>query len=298
MCQHLRSGAVVTVSRVLFLARYRVPHACLSLQFDRFLEGIDRTVISTPIPPDELEPIWQKYKIDSSRFEYVQDQDIFDQYPEINNWVFADDYRGWWLRQQAIKLSVLDYLKHDVMLMQDPDTFMIEPYRCYDQGRLKFCVLENTTHGSYTGMINSIFGFARQTPHCFITEFVPCMSQDIESMKLFLEHLHGCHWLDALINNTTKMPTIPPWGNGEIIRWFSEYEIIGNWTMSCRSVDFMFQRRFEYSSLEKLSQLSRYYNAVADAIPDLSMSLQFDWSRNEVVDFDHWLNIINQQITQ
>ena len=287
----------MTVARVLFLARYRVPHACLSMQFDHYLEGIDHTVISTPMSPDELEPIFAKYNIDTTNFEYVQDRDIFSQYPEINNWVFADDYRGWWLRQQAIKLSVLDYLNYDVMMMQDPDTFMIEPYRCFDQGRLKYCVLENTTHGSYDGMIDSIFGFPRQTEHCFITEFVPCMKQDITAMKLFLEQRHSQHWLDALIENTTKMPTIPPWGKGEIIRWFSEYEVIGNWTMSQRPVDFMFQKRFEYDRMEKLVNLTREFNSVADAVPDLSLSLQFNWEQGEVVDFDHWLNLINQQIS-
>lgn len=286
----------MTCARVLFLARYRVPHACLSLQFDHYLEGIDRTVISTPMSPDELEPIFAKYNIDTSNFEYVLDQDIFPKYPQIENWVFADDYRGWWLRQQAIKLSVLDRLNYDVMLMQDPDTFMIEPYRCFDQGQLTYCVLKNTTHGSYEGMIDSIFGFARQTPHCFITEFVPCMKQDITAMKEFLQQRHQCHWLNALIENTTVMPTIPPWGKGELIRWFSEYEVIGNWTMTQRPVNFMFQHRFEYDTMEKLGNLTKQYNAVADAIPDLSLSLQFDWDRQEVVDFDHWLSVINQQI--
>jgi hypothetical protein len=261
------------------------------------LEGIDHTVVATPMAPDELRPIFDKYNIDHSQFEYLPDQVIYDKYPQINNWVFPDDYRGWWLRQQAIKLSVLDYLNYDVMLMQDPDTFMIEPYRCFDHGQLTYCVLENTTHGSYEGMIESIFGFARQTQHCFITEFVPCMKQDITAMKQFLEKKYNMHWLDALIQNTKAMPTIPPWGNGELIKWFSEYEVIGNWTMAQRPVNFVFQRRFEYDQMEKLSLLTRQFNAVADAVPDLSRSLQFDWDRLEVVDFDHWLAIINQRIS-
>lgn len=287
----------MTVARVLFLARYRVPHACLSLQFDHYLKGIDRTVIATPMTYDELEPIFAKYNIDTSNFEYVSDQEIFPKYPEIANWVFENDYRGWWLRQQAIKLSVLDYLNYDVMLMQDPDTFMIEPYCCFDHGQLTYCVLENTTHGSYEGMIESIFGFPRQTQHCFITEFVPCMKQDITAMKQFLEKKYNMHWLDALIQNTKTISTIPPWGNGELIKWFSEYEVIGNWTMTQRPVNFVFQRRFEYDQMEKLSLLTRQFNAVADAVPDLSRSLQFDWDRLEVVDFDHWLAIINQRIS-
>lgn len=282
--------------RVLFLAKYRVPHACMSMQFDHYLEGIDHTVIASPMSREELLPIFDRHNIDSSRFEFLSDSVIYENYPEVNDWVFADDYRGWWLRQQAIKLSVLDYLEHDVMLMHDPDTFMIEPYRCWDQGKLNYCVLEDTTHGSYNGMIDSIFGFPRQTTHCFITELVPCLKQDITDMKQYLQQKHNTHWLNALIDNTTKLPTIPPWGTGNLIRWFSEYEVIGNWAMHQREVDFTFQRRYEYDTMDKLGNLTRDFNAVCDAIPDLSLSLQFDWDRGEVVNFDHWMAVINSRL--
>ena len=126
----------MSVTRVLFLARYRVPHACFALQWDHNLVGIDRTVIATPMTQEELEPVWARYNIDSTKFEYVNDSVIYQHYPEVNNWVFDDDYRGWWLRQQAIKLAYLDMLDADVMLMHDADTFMTEPYRCYDNGTL------------------------------------------------------------------------------------------------------------------------------------------------------------------
>lgn len=182
------------------------------------------------------------------------------------------------------------------MLMQDPDTFLIKPYRCWDGERLNYMALENTTHGSYDGMIESIFGFPRQTYHCFITEFVPVLKRNHTAMREFLEHRHNCNWLDALIENTTKMPTIPPWGNGEIIRWFSEYEVIGNWAMHCSPVDFTFQQRFEYDSLDKLVNLSQQYNAVADAVPDLSRSLQWNADKFEVTNFDHWHNLIKQKL--
>lgn len=286
----------MTCARVLFLARYRIPHACMSLQFDHNLLGIDRTVIATPLDPEELKPIFDQYNIDHSNFEYVNDSLVYDRYPQVNNWVFADDYRGWWLRQQAIKLSFLDILDYDVMLMQDPDTFLIEPYRCWNGERLNYMVLEDTTHGSYEGMIESIFGFPRQTNHCFITEFVPVLKKNHTEMIQYLTDRHHCHWLDALIENTTKMPTIPPWGKGEIIRWFSEYEVVGNWAVHQAPVDYTFQRRYEYDRLEKLADLTPEYNAVADAVPDLSLSLRWDDELKQVTDFDHWMNIINSRL--
>lgn len=283
-------------TRILFLARYRVPHACMSLRFDANLIGVDRTIVATPMSRDELEPVWENHGIDSSGFEYVSDSEIYHRYPQVNDWVFPDDYRGWWLRQQAIKLSYLDYLDYDVALMQDPDTFLTRPYQPWDGDRITFCALENTTHGSYQGMIESIFGFPRQTNHCFITEFVPCVKQDITNMRIYLEQRHGCDWLTAMIDNTTRMPTIPPWGSGEIIRWFSEYEVIGNWTMRQRPVEFWFQRRFEYDSLDRLVDLDKGFNAVADAIPDLSLSLHMDWDTGRVKDYDRWMSVISERL--
>jgi hypothetical protein len=125
----------------MFLARYRVPHAAFAMQWDHNLQGIDHTIIATPMTRDELEPVWERYNIDSSKFQYVHDDMIYKRYPEVNNWVFADDYRGWWLRQQAIKLAYLDLLDADVMLMHDADTFMTEPYNPFVNNMLNMLIL-------------------------------------------------------------------------------------------------------------------------------------------------------------
>jgi hypothetical protein len=281
-------------TRILYLARYRIPHACVSLQFDHMLEGIDRTVVSSPVPWHEIKNIFEGHGIDCSKFEYLPDNEIVDKYPEIDNWVFPDDYRGWWLRQQALKLSVLDYLRHDVMLMHDPDTFMTEPYRCYDNGVLNYLILPNTTHGSYNGVLESVLKIPRQSPHCFITELVPCLKQDWISLKDTLEQLHNRHFLDAIIDNVPGMPTVPPWGNGNLIKWFSEYEFISNWTLSRHSVNFTEQRRFEYNSLDKIKNFNKQYNAMCDAIPDLSLSMQMDSGR--VKDFEYYLSTIKERV--
>ena len=281
-------------TRILYLARYRIPHACISLHFDHMLEGIDRTVISSPVPWNEIKNIFEGHGIDYSKFEYLPDNEIVDQYPEIDNWVFPDDYRGWWLRQQALKLSVLDYLRHDVMLMHDPDTFMTEPYRCYDNGVLNYLILPNITHGSYKGVLESVLKIPRQSPHCFITELVPCLKQDWISLKDTLEQLHSRHFLDAIIDNVPGMPTVPPWGNGNLIKWFSEYEFISNWTLSQRSVNLTEQRRFEYNSLDKIKNFNKQYNAMCDAIPDLSLSMQLDLGR--VKDFEYYLSTIKERM--
>jgi hypothetical protein len=286
----------MTVARVVFLARYRVPHACMSMQFDHMLTGIDRTVIASPVPKEELWPVFARYGIDTTYFDYLPDTEVLPHYPEIENWVIDEDYRGFWLRQQAVKLSVLDYLDDEVVLLTDPDTFMTEPYRCYNNGRLNYLIIPNTTHGSYNGMMDAIVGIPRQSSHCFITEFVPCHRDDWNLLKATLEQKHNKHFLNAIIDSCPGLPTVPPWGNGNIIKWFSEYELLGNWAVSQRTVDYQEQRRFEYDSLDKLDNFTQDFNCFADAVPDLSLSLQMDWSTGTIKDFDRYLDCIKSKL--
>ena len=279
----------MTVTRILFLARYRLPHALFSLQWDQYLQDIAHTVVATPMDKQELWPIFDKYGIDTSCMSYVNDAEIYQHYPQVNNWVFADDYRTYWLRQQAIKLSYVDRLPYDVMLLWDPDTFMIRPYRAFDArtGKITLMSLMNTTQGSYEGVFRAITGIDRTTPHCFVTEYMPVRKADWQALRSHLSgRWPGQHWLDAIIQAVPGIPTVPPWGNGNLIKWFSEYEFLGNWAVYQGNVDYFEQRRFEYDSLEKIAELDpTEYNAVCDAVPDLRLSMQFDWDRQEVQDW-------------
>jgi hypothetical protein len=268
----------------------------MAMQFDHFLEGIDRTVISSPVPKDELWAIFAKYNIDTTTFEYLPDSVILNQYPEINNWLFEGDYRGKWLWQQALKLAVRDYLEDEVILIHDPDTFMVEPYCCYKDGRLNYLIIPNTTHGSYDGVLESVLGITRQTPHCFVTELVPIHRDDWQALKTLLEHKHNKWFLDAIIDNVNGMPTVPPWGNGELIKWFSEYELIGNWAMYRQDIDMQEQRRFEYNNLENLKDFTRNYNCFADAIPHLTQSLCWDSELKIIRGFNRYLSTIQKTL--
>lgn len=286
---------MTTVARVLFLARYRLPHACFSLQFDQYLKGIDYTVIASPVPQEEIWEAFAHHNIDTSNFRYVNDNIIYESYPEVDNWVIDGDYRGWWLRQQAIKLAYLDYLNIDVMLMQDPDTFMIAPYQCYDavQDKLNMLALIDTKHESYNGVFESITGIPHPSAHCFVTELCAVRNTDF---KKLIKHLNQrCpdkKWLDAIIDAVPGMPTVPPWGTGNIIKWFSEYELLGNWATLCDNVVLQPQNRFEYTSLDQIAEFDAGHNAVCDAVPDLSLSMQINWDPLEIPNFDHYKNIV------
>ena len=286
----------MTVSRVLFLAKYRVPHAAFALQFDHNLQGIDRTIIATPLTQNELEPVWAKYNVDSSRFVYVNDDIIYHRYPEVNNWVFDDDYRGWWLRQQAIKLAYLDYLDDDIMLMHDPDTFMIKPYNPFVDNKLNMLALMNTRQGSYNGVFEAITGLPHQSDHCFVTELCAVSKMDFACLKHHIEQrFPKKHWLDAIIQAVPGMPTVPPWGNGNIIKWFSEYELLGNWATYRNKITLQEQCRFEYDALYKIGNFGKEHNAVCDAVPDLSLSMQMDWSTLEINNFYKYLDLVKQK---
>jgi hypothetical protein len=248
------------------------------------------------VPQHELWPVFERYGIDTSRLKYMNDSVIYEQYPEVNNWVFDNDYRGWWLRQQAIKLAYRDLLEEDVILMHDCDTFMIEPYRCWDGEQLNYLVIPDTKHGSYNGVFESITGLPEASPHCFVTELVPVLRTHwLELRKLLAQRWPDKLWLDAIIDAVPGMPTIPPWGTGEIIKWFSEYELIGNWAAHCDPINYTFQKRFEYNQLELLSTLdAREFNAVCDAVPDLSQSMQLDWDTLDIPNFEYYQHLVKQ----
>jgi hypothetical protein len=276
-----------------------VPHAAFSLQFDHYLQGIDHTVIASPMTREELEPIWQQYSIDSSQFVYMNDQVIYDQYPEVNNWVFDNDYRGWWLRQQAIKLAYLDLVDADVMLMQDPDTFMIEPYAPVVNGQLNMLAIMNTVQGSYNGVFEAITGIAHPSPHCFVTELCAVRKQDFVLLKQHLKsRWTNKKWLDAIIEAVPGMPTVPPWGTGNIIKWFSEYELLGNWATHCGNVVLQPQQRFEYSNLENIANFDAGHTAVCDAVPDLSQSMQINWHTLDIPNFDLYKNTVLSKLDE
>ena len=81
-------------------------------------------------------------------------------------------------------------------------------------------------------------------------------------------------------------------------RWLSEYELIGNWAMSRREIHMQPQRRYMYDDMNKIGGFDPdYHTAICDAVPNLSLSVQFDWEKQEVSDFDRWMDLIRQKLS-
>lgn len=282
-------------TRILFLAQYRIPHACFSLQWDHNLTDVDRTIVASPVPKADIWSALQRHGIDTARFEYVNDSVIFQRYPEVDNWVFPDDYRGWWLRQQAIKLAYLDWINEPVMLMHDPDTFQIDPYAAVQGSDLNLLALQNTEQGSYRGVFEAITGLSHPSAHCYVTELCAVRGSDFQALKQHLQRRWpNKKWLDAIIDAVPGMPTVPPWGTGNIIKWFSEYELLGNWAVTQGNVQHQWQIRHEYDSLNKLADFRAEHTAVCDAVPDLKLSMQID-HLGDVIGFEEYSRKVKER---
>ena len=265
------------VARALFIGSYRIPHACLTLKFDHYIENIDQTYIFTNTPETYLDKILSKY-VDTSKFIYVHDDEMDARWPTMRKWFLDNDPRGSWLYQQALKMASIEYCDADVTLIQDPDTFCIKPYSCLTgDGKPILFILPNERHSKgYYLALNSL-GIKRQTPHCFVSEFMPVYKEDWLSAKQTVEQISGRDVFDSILDS------VPYEGN---MKWFSEYEFLGNWMMTRREIVMTEQKRFQYKTLAELANLSLDFNCACDAIPKLSDSLQFDQTTETVKDFD------------
>ena len=276
------------VARALFVAHYRIPHTCLSLQFDHYIQGIDETYIFTNCENTDdnpfLDRVLSKY-LDTSQYKYVFDGEMDSLYPSVRNWWIPGDYRNSWLYQQALKLASLDYIDADVILIQDPDTFCINPYNLWEGDLLKYFILPNETHSPayYQTLVNAL-GIERQVPHSFVTEFMPVYKEDWLSLKHALIERNNCDPFDAIINNVPEDPDSVPTPN---IKWFSEYELLGNWIMTQRDVALMEQKRYTYTHIDNIADCSAdEYNCICDACPNLEDSIVFDNNEEVITNFD------------
>ena len=261
---------------------HRIGNACLTLQFDHYLQSFDKTYIISPLNGPRLDAVFQKYGIDTSNFEYVTDQALVDEYPNVKNWNLSNDYRGPWLFQQALKLALIDKLDYDVLFLQDADTFCTKPYSYLVDGRLQMWHLPNISHapGYYEGF-RAITGLERQTPHCLVCDMMPILKSDWNELKRLVEQRHCMNVLDAMIEYT-------PWDYVANVKWFSEYETLGNWAIAQNSpVDLVEQRRFEFKKLEQVTHqdLPANFNVISDKNPQMNM-LSFDFASDTVNNYD------------
>jgi len=271
----------VNIARVLMVGAHRIGAACLSLQFDYNLTKFDKTYVVCPLPGDRLQKVFEKYNINTQGFEYINDYDLVAQNPELTHWHFADDTRGSWLLQQAIKFLMLDKIQADVVFIHDSDTFCIHPYHGVVDGKLNLFV-NNVVHPKeYYQVFENITGLPRQNNSSFITDMMPVFKSDWNVLKALITNKFEHPWLDVLIEET-------PWNYTENLKWFSEYEFLGNWTTSQHNqYQLTKQSRYEYSFLEML--MSGQLPAGTDCLIDRNKQgriFPFNYGTNTVMNLD------------
>lgn len=212
------------MTRLMFVGYHRIIESVLTLQFDRFLLPVpERTIIYLgPIPEDDqfygidLLELYQSFGIKTDQFRVVQDPPVND------NLNFRK--HGNWIGQQLLKLMAIDACLDDEILLQDCDTFAIQPYQYFKQHEPITFVLQAETHSpEYYEYITKFLDIPRQNHDSFVTEFLPIKKINWLSLRARIEELHQKPWLQAMLDifGQDHKP-------GQSL-WFAEFEMLGNW---------------------------------------------------------------------
>lgn len=205
------------MERLMFIGPQRVTDAIISLQFDRNVLGCDHTYIYYGgSKHHRLDSVLQRYNIDTSKFTFLHDTDL----PAVSK------QYGAWIYQQLLKLQALEIHKGQV-LIQDSDSFMLEPYCAFKDNKPQHLVVKNRTltPADYYDYVQTFLRIERQTPHSFITEFMP-----VDTTQWHCD-------IEKLCSMFTKKQI-----------WFSEYELIGNWSYHQGNHDLTFQKKYELNN--------------------------------------------------
>jgi hypothetical protein len=280
----------VKTARIMPVGAHRIGNACLSLQFDHNLDQFDNTYIVSPLAGDRLQKVFERYNIDTTGFVYLTDQDLIDAYPQINNWYLTNDYRGSWLFQQALKLACIDHVDADLVFVQDADTWCSQPYSCLVEQELNLFYQPNVSHhwGYYKASEN-LTGLPRPYTHSFVCDMMPVFKRDWVALRNRISNTFSGHWLDAVIDQT-------PWDYTNGVKWFSEYELLANWSVYQNpNIVLTQQHRFEFKKLEALTHrdFPADFNVVSDKNPT-EIILMFDYATDTVYNLDAVLDRLNR----
>ncbi len=226
------------MQRLMFVGSYKVIESVVTQRFDRFVPGVDHTHIFYGGPKHHLPALadlYRRFDIDVSKMSFYHDSEVPGSSDRIRRF-------GPWIYQQLLKFLVLDMMAHDQLLIQDCDTFMLEPYQAFESDRSQPLVVRNYSfsHDDYYRYVKTLLGIDRQVPDCFVTEFVPVSKQDWNAMKEHMQELHGRPWMESICDLLTKdQPTNT--------MYLAEPEILGNWAVS-RGSSTVAQRRFSITS--------------------------------------------------
>lgn len=257
--------------RAIFLHGEYLADLIMTLKFDRFLVPLpDHTVIFVGHGDPEIDYFSQIqfHGIDCSHISIVADQELLSEYAFSN----VDVYRyGGWISQQLIKLAALDSLlrSHDVVLIQDCDTFNVQPYHWIIDNKIlqMYGISYIEQQDQYDEYVYRFTGQKKQTHYGFVSEFMPVRKSSWDLLKDYLQQ-NGHHWLKTIDLAFQQDP------NEQV--WFSEYELLGNWNLLVdKQVNIVEQKRFELERKNGWSSMLHrvgLYNVVANVNHVISLN--------------------------
>ena len=246
------------MKRAIFVHQSRIADLVLTLKFDDFVAPADKTYIFYSGDSEQhLLSVLALHDIDTSNFEILLDRHYWNSTQcRVQVYQF-----GGWIYQQLLKLWALDTLPwDDVLLIQDCDTFLTEYYNWHDA--TMFYVPNRTAPQDYDQWNQLLVGqdFSVQPRRLYVSEFMPVTKSAWLTLKQRIEEQHDMPWLEAM-HRIFERNTVP-----HVQIWFSEYELLGNWSQKQRPTQVIPQRRFEMRESDWRQNLHTLpnYNAVCN----------------------------------
>lgn len=237
------------IKRIMGIGAGRMYEACCALSFDKFLEpAIAETHIVSVYSFVTLTEQFHKCGIDTTGFVFYRDREIIDQY-KLSNWRTNETATDTWYQQQGVKLGLLDYLGSDV-LFQDVDVFAIKPYKFFDNAQPVFRTEDvwNEHHSIYNEYVEKLIGLKRTSNESYVTEFMPYLQKDWQSLKTLIETRHNTTWTEAIRNLAPFDETM----------WLSEYELLGIYKSATDSDNYQYVKDImpQFHNVEQLEDFN------------------------------------------
>ena len=256
---------------------------CIQLKGSHlFRDGFRRTYIVTN-HAEAVREIFQHRHIDIDQYTIIDDDVLIKNYPSISTFSDLHPQLGGWLKQQMIKLAVLDYLDYDIMAIQDPDTFWLQPWSQLDHHGepVLLAIPDHSESPDYYRIFTELTGLPRADHDCYVTEFMMVKKTDWTALRDLVQGRLGLTWLDSIKSS------IRPDHLG--MTWFSEYELLGNWIKHHRpGVTKIPQSRLEIRSWADLDSYSDQA-VICNADKDKDI-FGIDWYGDKTINQEHqWI---------
>ena len=204
-------------TRLLFIGDNRIADCVLTLKFDKFVShNFDQTVIHHLPDRQEIINAFDQYGIDYSHMTFVADSELdYQNRPNI-------EFFGRHHAQQLIKLLALDRCQDEKIVIADADMFCLSTHNYFDTMPVlwynEYC--DDLEH--WNSYVTELTGLSAR-PISFVSESVPILKSDWDSLKQAIEDRSGKNWMVSIINSLSK-----------IRKPFSEYTLLGNWILNQR----------------------------------------------------------------